>query len=367
MERLALIRCANCRRESVEELVAPLRGRVLFTVFGGSTATSTIPGISIAGPSPEATLYTPTLDLEYLVSGRPRTLDVIPVSPEGRPTPALISRSVVKLLGEGVSLLAVDSGLVHGLRVPHARIPSAVPGGRIDVEDALPEGAARRIYEDALLLGRTLSPGFDAVMVGETIPGGTTTAAAIMEALGVRALGRVSSSSPYNPHELRARVVRAALERLGRPLSVFNAVEHVGDPLHIAVAGFAVGAWERGVRVYLAGGTQMAAVATLVSKLRPEALEGIALATTRWIVEDRTSDIVGLVGDATGGRVPILYTTFSFAGSRFEGLRAYEEGYVKEGVGAGGSLVLAEARGYSQEDILRAVEGEYERLIGGGK
>jgi uncharacterized protein (TIGR00303 family) len=359
-----VIRCIGCP-EKLESLIEPLRGHVLFIVFGGSTATSTIPGISIAGPSPEATLYTPTLDLEYLVAGKPRTLDVIPVSPEGLPTPALISRSLVARL-QDVSVAAVDSGLVHHLRVPHVRLPSAVPGGRIDVEDALPRGVAERIYGDAGLLGRVLAGGFDAVMVGETIPGGTTTAAAIMEALGVRALGRVSSSSPDNPHELRGRVVRAALERLGRPGSVFETVDIVGDPVHIAIAGFAIAAAGEGVRVYLAGGTQMAAVLTLIAKLEPKALERVAVATTRWIVEDKTSDIEGLVRDATGGRgVPILYTDFSMAGSKFEGLRAYEKGYVKEGVGAGGALVLAAARGMSGSEILGAVEAEYERLLGG--
>jgi uncharacterized protein (TIGR00303 family) len=359
-----VIRCLGCPG-SPGGLVEPLRGRVLFIVFGGSTATSTIPGISIAGPSPEATLYTPTLDLEYLVAGKPRTLNVIPVSPEGLPTPALISRSLVPRL-QGVSLAAVDSGLVHQLKVPHARLPSAVPGGRIDVEDALPRGAAERIYGDARLLGSTLARGFDAVMVGETIPGGTTTAAAVMEALGVRALGRVSSSSPDNPHKLRARVVGAALGRLGRPGSVFEAVDAVGDPVHIAIAGFAIAAAGEGVRVYLAGGTQMAAVLALITRLEPEALERVAVATTRWIVEDKTSDIGGLVRDATRGRgVPILYTDYSMEGSRFEGLRAYEKGYVKEGVGAGGALVLAAAWGMSNAEILGTVEAEYERLLGG--
>ena len=52
------------------------------------------------------------------------------------------------------------------------------------------------------------------------------------------------------------------------------------------------------------------------------------------------------------------------AGSRFEGLQAYEKGYVKEGVGAGGALVLAAARGMSNAEILEAIEAEYEKLLG---
>ncbi|WP_236698126.1 nicotinate mononucleotide-dependent phosphoribosyltransferase CobT [Pyrodictium occultum] len=345
------------------EVLEALRGRVLFSVVAGSTATSTIPGISIAGPSPEATVLTPTLDAEYLLAGRPLTLSVVPVSPEGLPTPAVISRAIVanRL---GLPLLVVDAGCKQVPRVPHAALPSRMPGGRIDKEPALPRGTARSLYMEARLLGSSLARGLDALVAGETIPGGTTVAAAVMEALGYRALGRVSSSSASNPHGLRERVVRAALSRLHGAGDVFEAVDEIGDPVHVSLAGLAAGAVEAGAWAVLAGGTQMAAVLAILSRAEPKALERVAVATTPWIIRDGTADLLGLVRDIAP-RVAVLAARFSMAGSRHAGLRAYEKGYVKEGVGAGGALVLGAARGLPAREMLEAVEEEYERITRG--
>jgi NaMN:DMB phosphoribosyltransferase len=61
--------------------------------------------------------------------------------------------------------------------------------------------------------------------------------------------------------------------------------------------------------------------------------------TTRWVAEDPTGDTVGLAQDI--GSVPLLATELSFATSRYPQLQAYEQGYVKEGVGAGGCAIAA--------------------------
>ncbi|GBF09171.1 hypothetical protein apy_08960 [Aeropyrum pernix] len=111
-----------------EVVLEGVAGKGVMAVVYGSTRTSTIPGISIAGPSPEATLYTPTLDIEYLVAGRSLTLDVVPVSPEGVPTPAVITRAVARAFN--IPLLPVDAGSWTEARVPHAKLPSRVAGGR---------------------------------------------------------------------------------------------------------------------------------------------------------------------------------------------------------------------------------------------
>ncbi len=356
-------RLAAGSAERLQALLEAARGPTLFLVVAGATETSTIPGISIAGPSPEATVLTPTLDVEYLVAGRPVMLDVVPVSPEGLPTPAVITRAVLSLLAS-VGYAAVDAGCKFAPRVPHLALPPRRPGARIDEGPALPRGTAERLYRSARLLGETIARGHSLVAIGETIPGGTTVAAAVLEALGHRGLGRVSSSSARNPHGLRRRVVEAALRRLRRGATVFEAVDEVGDPVHVSVAGLAAGAASAGARVLLAGGTQMAAVLAILRTAEPGALAAVGVATTPWIIRDESSDLPGLVSEIAPG-VPLAYTEFSLAGSRYPGLRAYEQGYVKEGVGAGGALFLAAARGFSQEEVLAAVEAEYERITRG--
>jgi len=337
---------------------------VELVVFIASTRVSTIPGISVAGPSPEATLYTPALDLEYLVLGKPRSAEVVPVTPDGIPTPAVLTRAVANLTK--LRVLAVDAGSYLRPRIPAVVIPGGVVGGRVDIEDALPRGTARELFESSVTLGRMLgSPDF-LVVVGESMPGGTTTAMVTMEVLGFRAAGRVSSSSPRNPHDIKRRVLQLALERasLKPPVGdVFTAIDVFGDPLHISIAGFVAGALERGSRILLAGGTQMGAVLAILKRLGVK-LEGrVAIGTTRWVVEDGSSDILGLVSEIAS-EVPVLYSTISFGDSPFRGLRAYEEGYVKEGVGAGGCLVVASLiYGLGPEELKRAIYAEYERVL----
>ena len=337
--------------------------RLVFVLFIGSTKTSTIPGISIAGPTAEATLYTPTLDAEYLLAGKPLSLNIVPVSPEGVPTPAVVSRALLRLLG--IPVLVVDSGAFLEPRIPHVALPSRRVGERIDKGRALPAGTAVRLFEEARLLGRTLARGLD-VVVGESIPGGTTTAMAIMEALGFRARGRVSSAGPSNPHDLKVRVYEDGVKSSGLKVperDPFRVVDAVGDPLHVSVAGFVAGAVEAGSHVILGGGTQMCAVLAILSRLGIE-LEGrVALATTSWLARDSSSDIEGLFSDVYPG-IPLVVSGVDFDRSRFRGLRMYEEGYVKEGVGMGGLLAVARARGIPGDAVLEAVEEEYERVAG---
>jgi NaMN:DMB phosphoribosyltransferase len=52
-----------------------------------------------------------------------------------------------------------------------------------------------------------------------------------------------------------------------------------------------------------------------------------------------------------------MATPLSFANSRFEALRAYEQGFVKEGVGAGGCAIAAALyQNWGQPELLSAVE-----------
>jgi len=336
--------------------------RLMFIVFIASTETSTIPGLSVAGATPEATLYTPALDVEYLILGRPLSANVVPVTPTGIPTPALLSRASLSLLR--IPFLVVDAGSHVKPRVPNVKLPSGVVGGRVDSGRALPRGVSRALFEESRVLGLSLARGLDTVVVGESMPGGTSTAMAVMEALGYRARGRVSSASKVNPHELKVRVVEEGFRRAGlKPpvADVFEAVDLVGDPLHISIAGFVVGALEVGAKVVLAGGTQMCSVLAILKKLEVELAGRVSVFTTRWLVEDRSSDMLGLLRDIAP-EVNLVASTLNLSSSKYPGLRAYEEGYVKEGVGAGGLLTLLAIRGFDEGIVLERIESEYERL-----
>lgn len=349
-----------------EEFLRELRGlEPLFICVVGSTETAKIPGISAAGRNPELTDYTPPADVELLFLGRCRCIQGVPVTPEGIPTPALITMSALKLAD--VPALVVASGLRVRPHVPFIDVGGR-PGG--DIRRGRAVEGAEEVLERARIVGESISKAADYLVVGESVPGGTTTALAVMLAMGVDARGKVSSSMPDNPHELKLRVAEEGLRAAGVKFGdlardPLRAVSCVGDPVMPAFAGLVLGAARR-VPVLMAGGTQMGAILAVLKALDPSVLDNVAVGTTRWIVSDATSDLRGIVSQIWD--VPILAADLDFSRSRFEGLRAYERGAVKEGVGAGGSAIAAMAKSegsITKEVLLREVERRYEELVAG--
>jgi NaMN:DMB phosphoribosyltransferase len=129
------------------------------------------------------------------------------------------------------------------------------------------------------------------------------------------------------------------------------------------VAGIAVGAAKK-VSVLLAGGTQMTPVLATITALNHKVVENVAIGTTRWITQDPTSDIGGIVSQIAP--VPILAANLDFGSSKLAGLQAYEAGIVKEGVGAGGSVIsaIAKSRGsMTMKQVVSEIEMNYEMLM----
>ena len=118
----------------------------------------------------------------------------------------------------------------------------------------------------------------------------------------------------------------------------------------------------RKVPIILAGGTQMAAVAVLLSKIVDIKGFDIALGTTGWVAKDKSANLFGILKQADVD-IPVLVSELSFARSKFDGLQAYEQGFVKEGVGAGGISAAAMLKGVPKAKIEDTVESIYKMLI----
>jgi uncharacterized protein (TIGR00303 family) len=268
----------------------------------------------------------------------------------------------------GFACTFVASGLLVWPETPCQRIEGG-PGANIEFGHAVPH--ARDLFAAGYELGRTLAQTGAYLVLGESVPGGTTTALALLLALGIAAEGRVSGSQRDNAHTLKTQVARAALKAAqlapgdGRA-DPLGAAAAVGDPMQPIVAGAALGAASLGREVVLAGGSQMLAVAALVAAVAgPEALESIAIGTTRWIVTDPAADVVGLAAEI-GPDLPVLAANLDFSRSRHVGLRAYETFLVKEGVGAGGACVAALiASGAPIETLEAAIDLAYDEVIPG--
>lgn len=101
------------------------------------------------------------------------------------------------------------------------------------------------------------------------------------------------------------------------------------------------------------------ALARALALLRLDSLQWqpkqVVVGTTRWVADDPTGDTVGLARAI--GDVPLLATDLSFAQSSYPQLRAYEQGYVKEGVGAGGCAIASHLyQGWNTTQLLQAIQ-----------
>jgi uncharacterized protein (TIGR00303 family) len=321
--------------------------RPLFLCIISNTDTGKIPGLSAAGTTPELTDYTPGADAELVETNKIITMPELPEAPGGSPTPAIVTKAALNLTG--IPSLFVASGLRKKPAIPFVELGGKA-GSDIRKEPAVPD--ARALYENAALLGKKLAKLSDCVFIGESIAGGTTTALAVLKALGYDA--NVSSSFQFNPTELKQNVVAEAMRRSGiKDGSLKNdplrAVAEVGDPMMPAALGLMKGL--AGCKVVMAGGTQMAAVLALGKSL---GIEGdISIATTKYIVEDKTASFREVV-ESTGW--PYYYSDPGLENSQIPPVQIYAQGYVKEGVGMGGASLLAGIYGFSQKQLVEETD-----------
>ena len=339
----------------------------VFACILGFTETGLIPGISAAGATPEDRQYTALADAEFLHNGpQPHPQHPLPPLHAGA-SPVLIARAVIEALDIPVHLF--NAGLPHAPSFPAIDL-GGTPARCLSQGCALELATVKRILEQGLIWGEKLAASIsqEYLVLGECVVGGTTTALAVLTGLGIAASGKVNSSHPICNHAQKWAVVQAGLHNAGWELPVrpLELVAAVGDPMQIAAAGMAI-AVSRTRGVMLAGGTQMLAIYALIQAIvktyglawQPEQ---IVVGTTRWVAEDPTGSTVELAKIV--GSVPLLATQLSFVSSRYPQLRAYEQGYVKEGVGAGGCCIAAHlSQGWNQPQLLQTIEALVERCV----
>jgi len=313
----------------------------LFCSILANTKLSTIPGVSGAGPSPEKTLLTPVLDAELISTGTITSYDVKPNTPTGCPTPASITRAMMELLE--MEPLFINAGLYHSPTVPCLDVYGE-PGD--DPRFNLPVTGARTLYDRGCTIGKFLSDRCDLLVVGECVPGGTTTALCVLRALGYDAT--VSSSYAANPLDKKEEICAIVMSRIrkdciSKPLDVLR---YAGDPM-MAVAAGIVKTFSG--NVILAGGTQMLAVAATI-KAMGDPLPFVV--TTTYVMKDASANVDSIASQIG---VPISFVDPGFEDIGHDGLARYCIGEVKEGMGAGGAMCLANLAGHSPEVIRNKI------------
>jgi len=339
------------------DFIEHLRGKkATFMLALSNTNTSKIDGITQAG-IPDMIYLTPTLDSEFLCTGEVRSLEDIAKTPKGVPTPALITRAIhllhpysnVELLNLGLEVTPkIDYVKVHNFDIK--------PSNRID-EDASID--AQEIFQKGVEFGQNYKCKDDYIILGESVPSGTTTATATAIALGYDCKDMFSSSFKNVPNDIKEETIKKALENIDTNDDIFTILSKVSDNMIIFNAGFILGL-NNSIPLVLAGGTQMSAVLLLVNKIL-QTMNGVidtsnlALCTTSWVYNDNNSDIKSLI-DMSELNINGYYANFDFSLSSHPALNLYDQGEAKEGVGAGGALIYGFLNGLTKEQITKKVE-----------
>ena len=343
-----------------------------------ATETAAVPGISAAGATPASRRGTAAADAELLLEGpagrRPHALPPLPAGV----SPALISHVVLRELDWLERALVVDLGCAVAPAVPHLRLPageSAGPARCLRSGQAMPPARVAALLRRGQAWGERLVAA-EPLVVAECVPGGTTTALAVLRGLGLPADGLVSGSLRTSVHGLKAELVQRGLAAACLPAAGAcprRVLAAVGDPMQALAAGLVLGAAVREVPLLLAGGSQMAAVLALALALAPPPARvalaaSCRLATTAWVAEEADSDLERLLA-LIGSRWQVS-PRLEVAGLHFHqcvspALRDYERGYVKEGVGAGGLAWLWQRLGRDPLELARACDRAWALLPAG--
>ncbi len=339
------------------DFVENLRGKkATFLLALSNTKTANIDGITQAG-IPGMIYLTPTLDSEFVCTGEVRSLEDIAKTPKGVPTPALITRAI-HLLNPFNDIEILNLGLEITPKLDYFKIHNfdIEPSQSIDTDASID---AQEIFKKGLEFGKNYKTSNDYIIMGESVPSGTTTATTTAMALGYDVDDKFSSSFKNVPNSIRDTTIQKALKNITSEDDIFAKLGKVSDNMLIFNAGFILGLNNK-IPLVLAGGTQMSCVLLIVNKILQE-MQGeldtsnLALCTTKWVYEDKNSDIKALL-ELLDFPINSYYSNFDFGLSEHPALKLYDEGEAKEGVGAGGSLMYGFLNGVSKEQITKQVE-----------
>ncbi|TLP36298.1 TIGR00303 family protein [Arcobacter arenosus] len=340
-----------------KDLIEYLRGKsASFLLSLSNTKTANIEGITQAG-IPGLIYLTPTLDSEFVCTGEVRSLENIAETPKGVPTPALITRAI-HLLKPYSNIEVLNLGLEIKPKVDYFKLNDfdINPSNQIDLGAQID---AMGVFQKGLEFGKNYETKDDYIILAESVPSGTTTAAATALALGYDCKDLFSSSFKTVPNSIRTQTINKALENIDSKDELFDILGKISDNMLIFNAGFILGLNNKKPLI-LAGGTQMACVLLIVNKIL-EIMGGefdtsrLALCTTKWVYEDKNSDIKALL-EMLDFEINSYYADFDFSLSSHPALKLYDEGEAKEGVGAGGCLVYGLLNGLSKQQITNQVE-----------
>ena len=343
----------------------------IFLVIAG-TNTSQIPGISAAGINAKSRRITALADAEFLLKGASKDHKYkLPLLNAGV-TPALISYVCSKLINVYPVVVPLGIGVKPYFNHLAVEDKDLGPSNCLTTGRSMTKERVLNLFERGLAIGKSLK---QPILISESVPGGTTTAQAVMEAFGLRVSNLVGSSLFKAPRELRRHIVQKGLHNanLETNCDSFDVIASVGDPFQAFSMGLLIGARSADQPVILSGGSQMIAVILLALefldvKNKDDFVRDVFIATTGWLVKDNSlNDLLNLINERYDVHLLGLASPLNFKSSIFKELTDYELGHVKEGVGAGGISILAFLNGFKNKEIVSLCQQNLEMMKGLGQ
>ncbi len=348
----------------IEILKKNINNFKIFLVIAG-TNTSQIPGISAAGINAKSRRKTALADAEFLLKGASRDHKYkLPLLNAGV-TPALISHVCSKLINNYPVIVPLGIGVKPYFNHLVLEDRDLGPSNCLTTGKSMTKDRVVNLYEKGIEIGKSSK---QPILISECVPGGTTTAQAVMEAFGLPVSNLVGSSLFKAPRELRRKVVQKGLSNanLKTDFDSFDVVAAVGDPFQAFSMGLLIGARLAKQPVILSGGSQMLAIILLVLEfldVENDFIEDVLIATTGWLVKDNSlNDILNLINEKYNVNLLGLASPLNFKSSKYKELKDYELGHVKEGVGAGGISLLAFLDGFKNEEIVSLCQQNLEKM-----
>ncbi|PSW05975.1 hypothetical protein [Photobacterium lipolyticum] len=329
-----------------------------FIIFNAAAPLPELHQISDAGVGENLMQLTPTRDAELIACGRANTtlggqLSASPVVGSQSVTPAILVHGVLRALqAQGCKIR------LHCYQLGLEQLPD-FSGSVLD------EIVCHRcdIGEEASLIHQQLLPELarqakagEGHVIAECGVGGTTFATLWLRRWLDQSITLAGSTKDPEKLAIKEKI----LAQLGQEFAHFPCDVHqflqnhqASDPVQRALSALLMTPCSDNttLELKLAGG--MMFVAPLLAIGADAIKHRLKISMTRWVLE-------GNDAQAVLSKLPSAYTvtpsTTDFGRSSYRALHLYEQGYVVEGCGLGGCLVLAEQCGLSQQQIMDSLD-----------
>ena len=108
----------------------------------------------MAGADADFIKFTPAADAEFLHYGSCKSIDMIPMTPDGKPTPALLTKAALE--SASIPQVIINAGSKISPKLPYFHT-GIIHGKNIAIEPGLEQSNVMHAIDCGRILGRTLA------------------------------------------------------------------------------------------------------------------------------------------------------------------------------------------------------------------